>query len=59
MRSILCPVDFSDASRTALDVAARFVRQFKAGLHVLFVQDPLLAPAAATERRPVQTLKRS
>jgi universal stress protein A len=43
MRSILCPVDFSDGSRTALYVAARFVRQFRAGLHVLFVEDPLLA----------------
>ena len=47
MHSILCPVDFSEGSRTALHVAARFVRQFKAALHVLFVEDPLLAPAAA------------
>lgn len=47
MRSILCPIDFSEGSRTALHVAARFVRQFKAALHVLFVEDPLLAPAAA------------
>jgi nucleotide-binding universal stress UspA family protein len=46
MRSILCPIDFSDGSRRALHVAARFVRQFKAALHVLFVEDPLLAPAA-------------
>jgi nucleotide-binding universal stress UspA family protein len=45
MRSVLCPVDFSEASRTALHVAARFGRQFKAALHVLFVQDPLLTPA--------------
>jgi nucleotide-binding universal stress UspA family protein len=47
IRSVLCPVDFSDASRTALQVAVRLVRQFKAGLHVLFVEDPLLASAAA------------
>lgn len=47
MRSILCPIDFSDGSRAALHVAAQFVRQFKAALHVLFVEDPLLAPAAA------------
>lgn len=47
IRAILCPVDFSEASRTALGVAVRFVRQFKAGLHVLFVEDPLLASAAA------------
>jgi nucleotide-binding universal stress UspA family protein len=43
MHSILCPVDFSDGSRTALHVAGQFVRQFKAALHVLFVEDPLLA----------------
>jgi nucleotide-binding universal stress UspA family protein len=49
MRSILCPVDFSDGSRTALHVAARFVRQFTAVLHVLFVEDPLLAPAIALD----------
>jgi len=45
--SVLCPVDFSEASRTALHTAARVVRQFNAGLHVLFVEDPLLASAAA------------
>ncbi|MBI3050460.1 MAG: universal stress protein [Acidobacteria bacterium] len=49
MRSILCPVDFSDPSRTALHVAARFVGQFTAALHVLFVEDPLLAPAIAVQ----------
>ena len=48
MRSILCPIDFSDGSRAALHVAAQFVRQFKAALHVLFVEDPLLASAAAS-----------
>ena len=42
IRSILCPLDFSEASRSALRAAARFARQFKASLHVLFVQDPLL-----------------
>lgn len=47
IRSVLCPVDFSDASRIALQTAGRVVRQFKASLHVLFVEDPLLASAAA------------
>lgn len=46
IRSILCPVDFSDTSRTALRAAARFARQFKASLHLLFVEDPLLASVA-------------
>jgi nucleotide-binding universal stress UspA family protein len=43
IRSILCPVDFSEASRSALRAAARVSRQFTAQLHVLFVEDPLLA----------------
>lgn len=47
IRSVLCPVDFSEASRTALHAAVRVVRQFKASFHVLFVEDPLLASAAA------------
>ena len=45
IRSILCPVDFSEASRAAVRTASRFARQFQAGLHVLFVEDPLLAQA--------------
>jgi nucleotide-binding universal stress UspA family protein len=47
MRSVLCPIDFSDGSRTALHVAGRFARQFKAALHVLFVEGRLVATAAA------------
>jgi nucleotide-binding universal stress UspA family protein len=46
IRSVLCPIDFSEASRTALREAVRVVRQFKASLHVVFVEDPLLATAA-------------
>lgn len=45
IRSVLCPVDFSDASRAALRMAARIARQFGAGVRVLFVEDPLLAAA--------------
>jgi nucleotide-binding universal stress UspA family protein len=47
MRSVLCPVDFSDGSRTALHVAGRFARQFKARLYVLFVEGRLRATAGA------------
>jgi nucleotide-binding universal stress UspA family protein len=45
-RSVLCPVDFSDVSRTALHAAVQVTREFKARLHVLFVEDPLLSAAA-------------
>lgn len=45
-RSILAAVDFSDASRTALALAARFARQCGAALHVLHAEDPLLSAAA-------------
>lgn len=56
-RSVLCPVDFSEASRTALHAAVRVVRQFNASLHVLFVEDPLLASAAALSASASTDLK--
>lgn len=46
IRSVLCPLDFSEGSRAALHAAWRFVRQFDGVLHVLFVEHPLLAAAA-------------
>lgn len=45
-RVILAPIDFSDPSRTALDLAARLARHAGAALHVLHAEDPLLAQAA-------------
>src|SRR5262245_51408827 len=45
--SILCPVDFSEASRSALSYAAAIGDHFGARLTVLSVDDPLLAEAAA------------
>ena len=45
--SVLCPVDFSDASRGALRYAAALAEHFQASLSVLTVDDPLLAEAAA------------
>ena len=45
-RVILTGVDFSDPSRTALAFAARLARHTGAALHVLHVEDPLLAEAA-------------
>ncbi len=41
-RQILCPVDFSDASRRALKNALKISRIFDAELHVLNVFEPML-----------------
>ena len=45
--SILCPIDFSDASRSALSYAVAIADHFGARLTALAVDDPLLADAAA------------
>lgn len=47
-RTILAPVDFSDASRASLQCAARLAARWSAALHVVHVLDPLLATAAQT-----------
>ena len=47
VRHVLCPVDFSEASRTSLRCAAALANRFDAGLTVLTVDDPLLAQVAA------------
>jgi nucleotide-binding universal stress UspA family protein len=46
-RTILCPVDFSIHSRQALSYAALIAAKKNARLVVVFVEDPLLAAAAA------------
>ena len=46
VRSILCPVDFSEQSRHALGWAAFLARRFSSRLTVLTAVDPLLAEAA-------------
>src|SRR5690606_27395899 len=45
--SVLCPVDFSTASRGALRYGAAIAQHFQAKLSVLTVNDPLVAEAAA------------
>ena len=45
--SVLCPVDFSDHSRLALQYAAAIARHGGGRLTTLFVNDPLLVAAAA------------
>jgi universal stress protein A len=51
LTSVLCPVDFSDASRAALCYAAALAAHFGARLTVLAVDDPLLAEVAETTGR--------
>jgi nucleotide-binding universal stress UspA family protein len=46
-KTILCPVDFSEHSRQALRYAALLASRGGGRLTVLFVEDPLLAAAAA------------
>jgi nucleotide-binding universal stress UspA family protein len=46
-RSVLCPVDFSEHSRRALEYGAAIALDAKAALHVMYVTDPLLVAAAA------------
>jgi nucleotide-binding universal stress UspA family protein len=46
-RTILVAVDFSEPSRIALTLAARFAQQCDAALHVVHAEDPLLFAAAA------------
>jgi nucleotide-binding universal stress UspA family protein len=48
VRSILCPVDFSDQSRHALGWAVALAARFDSRLTVLTAVDPLLAEAAKT-----------
>jgi nucleotide-binding universal stress UspA family protein len=51
VRSILCAVDFSAQSRTALRYAVAMARRFNSRLAVLFVNDPLLLAAASAAYR--------
>ena len=46
IRSILCPVDFSLQSRSAILAAAVLAERFGSHITVLFVDDPLLSQAA-------------
>jgi nucleotide-binding universal stress UspA family protein len=46
-KTVLCPIDFSEHSRQALAYAALLASRSKGRLVVIFVEDPLLAAAAA------------
>jgi nucleotide-binding universal stress UspA family protein len=45
--TIICPIDFSDHSRTALARACAWASYFRARLIVVTVAEPLLVTAAA------------
>src|SRR5262249_47942717 len=49
-KSVLCPIDFSEQSRLALQYAQAIATRSRARLTVLYVNDPLLAAAAAALR---------
>ena len=51
-RVIVCPVDFSEPSRTALNYAAVIADHFGARLLVVAIDDPLLASAAENAGLP-------
>ncbi len=56
---VLCPVDFSDASRVALSNAAAVASRFKGRLLVMTVEDPLITEAVdlrtGTRWKPADT----
>jgi nucleotide-binding universal stress UspA family protein len=52
LRSIVCGVDFSRASRAALRAAAALTRSNRGRLTVVFVDDPLLVAAARAAHDP-------
>jgi len=56
-RSVLCPVDFSDASRGALRYAAALADYLEAELTVVTVTDPLLTEAAEMTSSTEQVLE--
>jgi len=55
-RVVLCPVDFSKHSSTALLYAAALVRKSKGQLFVLYVNEPFLIAGAAAAAYDARTL---
>lgn len=58
-RSVLCPVDFSAPSRSALRFAAAIAVHAGARLTVVYVNDPLLVAAASAALRDREVISRS
>ncbi len=59
IRSIVCGVDFSPASRKALRVAIDLARAHRSRLTVVFADDPVLVAAARAARDPRGTRTRA
>lgn len=53
LRYILCPVDFSSASRRAFDYAVRLATTHEAALHLLHVVSPLITAAHQNIPSPI------
>jgi nucleotide-binding universal stress UspA family protein len=58
-RSVLCPIDFSEHSRRALQCAEAIAHRGKAVLRAVYVNDPFLIAAAAAALHDRQLAKRS
>jgi len=58
-RSILCPIDFSEHSRLALQYAVAVARRGKAVLRTLYINDPFLVASAAAALHDRDFTKRS
>src|SRR5580765_201827 len=58
-RSVLCPIDFSDSSRTALRYAEAIALRGNATLRVVYANDPLLVAAAAAALHDRRLAQRS
>jgi nucleotide-binding universal stress UspA family protein len=58
-RSVLCPIDFSEASRLALRYAAAIADRRKSTLTVVYANDPLLVAAASAALRDRTLARRS
>jgi universal stress protein A len=59
LRSVLCPIDFSEQSRLALRYAEAVARRSGARLIVSYVNDPLLVAAAAAALHDRRVAQRS
>lgn len=58
-RSVLCPIDFSETSKRALEYAAALAALADARLVAIYVADPLLVAAAETQLHDRRVVQRS
>ena len=58
INQILCPIDFSDASRHALHHAVALAKWYRSALTLLHVHQPIAVPAGPPEVMPVMVMTR-